>query len=74
VQGATSYDLFDLSGTWQFNQTLGVRFGVDNLLDKQPPVIGFDPNAALTGTQFDTNPGYYDVLGRRYYIGFRAQF
>ena len=72
--GAASYDIFDLSGTWQMNPVVGMRFGVDNLLNKQPPVIGRNPTLAESGGQFDTNTGYYDVLGRRYYVGFRAQF
>ena len=72
--GAASYDIFDLSGTWQVNPVVGMRFGVDNLLNKQPPVIGRNPKIAESGGMFDTNTGYYDVLGRRYYVGFRAQF
>jgi outer membrane receptor protein involved in Fe transport len=74
IQGASSYDIFDLSGTWQITSAFGMRFGVDNLLDKQPPVINRNPTVVLSGGQFDTSTGYYDVLGRRYYVGVRLQF
>jgi iron complex outermembrane recepter protein len=74
LQGAASYDIFDLSGTWQVTPTIGLRAGIDNLLDKQPPVVDRNPTVVQSGGNFETSPGYYDVLGRRYYLGFRAQF
>jgi outer membrane receptor protein involved in Fe transport len=49
-----------------------VRFGIDNLLNKQPLSIGANPGVTDAANQ--TNPGFYDVLGRRYYVGVKASF
>jgi outer membrane receptor protein involved in Fe transport len=46
--------------------------GVDNLLDKEPPVVGANPG--VNNAKGSTSPGYYDVLGRRYYVGAKARF
>jgi outer membrane receptor protein involved in Fe transport len=72
ILGVPSYDLFGLQAAWNINTTYSVRAGVDNVLDKEPPVVGANPgvNNALGSTM----PGYYDVLGRRYFIGARASF
>ena len=71
VQGAPAYDLFYLSAGYGFDK-YSVRFGIDNLLDKQPPVTARNPN--FTTASNTTNPGYYDILGRRYYLGVKASF
>jgi outer membrane receptor protein involved in Fe transport len=46
--------------------------GIDNLLDKQPPAVQRNPG--LTTASNVTNAGFYDVLGRRYYLGVKATF
>jgi len=79
VIGVSSYSIFDLSGTWSVTDALQVRLGVDNLLDKDPPVINFNPTVVQGGGSLDPNAGggpggNYDVLGRTYYLGVRAQF
>jgi hypothetical protein len=40
-------------------------------LDKEPNIYGATPTT--TGTGLTLNE-FYDVPGRRYYVGFRAQF
>ena len=69
--GAEAYSIFDLGGRFSFNDTYELRFGIDNLADKQPPIYGATPTT--TGNGLTLNE-FYDVLGRRYYLGFRAQF
>ena len=103
---APAYDVIDLSGFWNINQTFSVRFGIDNVFDKDPASTGitrgyeYDSsksaadnaarlNAVCNGAPGCINPaaysfhnsgagttsgGYYDVLGRRYYVGFKAKF
>jgi outer membrane receptor protein involved in Fe transport len=75
-QGPHHYDLFDLTGNWEISQTYQVRFGIENLFDKDPEITNSNPTADGTFTtgQGTTLPGYYDVLGRRYYVGFKARF
>jgi iron complex outermembrane recepter protein len=71
IQGAPAYNLYNLFSSYDFGK-YSVRFGIQNLLDKQPPAIGFNPG--VTDASNTTNPGYYDVLGRRYYVGVKASF
>ncbi|MNH85108.1 Vitamin B12 transporter BtuB precursor [compost metagenome] len=58
---------FDLRGTWDVNDTVSLRAGVNNVFDEQPPL--YTPNI-----QSNTDPSTYDVLGRRYYVGLTARF
>jgi iron complex outermembrane recepter protein len=100
------FDQFDLSAFWTINDTLSVRFGVDNIFDSQPPVTGKNAgrpyNSALSAAQNaanlaavcagavgcqnpqayslptsgagGTSGGFYDVLGRRYFVALKAKF
>ena len=72
LSGAGAYDLFDLNARWELNQTVSLRFGVDNLLDTSPEVIGRNPG--VTNALGSTSPNFYDVLGRRYYAGVKLTF
>jgi len=72
ILGVPSYDLFGVQAAWNVTSTLTVRAGVDNLLDKEPPVVGANPG--VNNAMGSTMPGYYDVLGRRYYVGVKAAF
>ena len=49
-----------------------MRVGIDNLFDKEPLVVGANPG--VTTASSTTNPGFYDVLGRRFYVGLKASF
>ncbi len=76
--GAPSYDMFDLFAGWKINSTYALRFGVDNLFDKDPPIIENDPTLSASqhngSNSLSTIPGLYDVLGRRFYVGLKARF
>ena len=71
THGASSYDEFNLFGTWKVTPAYEIRAGVDNLFDRDPNVVGAIPGVtnALGSTLAD-----YDVLGRRFYVGVRARF
>ncbi len=71
IQGAPSYNLFDLSSSFGWDK-FTFRFGIDNLLDKQPLVVGNNPGTTTASNA--TNPEFYDTLGRRYYVGVKAKF
>lgn len=75
-QGPAHYDVLDLTGNWELSQSYQVRFGVENVLDKAPQITNYDPTpgATFNSGQGTTLPGYYDVLGRRYFVGFKARF
>jgi len=64
VPDVPSYNYFDLGFGYQFGDDLHVRFGINNLLDKQAP------NLADTVWQNNTDTGLYDIFGRTYYFSF----
>jgi iron complex outermembrane recepter protein len=66
VQGAGGYGLLDAFGSYTINEKLTVRGGIDNLLDRDPAVVGRNPGT--TEAAGATNAGYYDVLGRRFFV------
>ncbi len=75
--GYAAYDLFNLNASYQVAENVRMRAGVDNLLDKAPPFgnVSTTANPAffqLPGGGYNANN--YDVLGRRYYLGFTASF
>jgi iron complex outermembrane recepter protein len=75
----SSYELFGLTGRWSINDTWTVRGGVDNLFDRQPVLVGANwvPTATgsgVTSAAGTTDTSNYDIIGRRYYLGFNAKF
>jgi len=70
------YNVFDLSGTFDLNGTTSLRFGMDNVFDEDPVWTGRrtaqDANPSTgSGT---TEAGFYDILGRTFYVGVSAAF
>jgi len=53
----------DLTGSYELTKNVTVRLGVNNLTNQEPRL--YTPNV-----QANTDPSTYDVLGRRYFIGF----
>jgi outer membrane receptor protein involved in Fe transport len=67
-----AYDEFDLAGNIKVRGDVVLRAGVDNLFDADPPIVGRIPGVN-NATGF-TDAGYYDTVGRRFYIGLKARF
>jgi outer membrane receptor protein involved in Fe transport len=77
ITGAPAYDLFSLSGSYAINRNASIRFGIDNMFDRAPPLMSVDTSAdpaagQLPGGRYDA--GNYDVLGRRFYVGASIKF
>jgi outer membrane receptor protein involved in Fe transport len=77
IAGAPAYNLFNLNGRYAVTDNVNLRFGIDNLFDKAPPLIAYDTGAdpsdgVLPGGRFDA--GNYDVLGRRYFAAVNVSF
>jgi len=66
-----AYDMFDFAGRYSFGGKYDLRFGIDNLLDQDPEITFRDVD---TSGQGSTNANFYDILGRRYYVGFHVAF
>jgi outer membrane receptor protein involved in Fe transport len=68
-----SHDIFDISGSVRVHKALTLRAGIDNLFDRDPNIVGAIPG--VTDAVGEPEPsGAYDVLGRRFYVGFKAEF
>ncbi|HEU4620234.1 MAG TPA: TonB-dependent receptor [Gammaproteobacteria bacterium] len=66
----SAYDLFNLTGGFNFNRKWQLRFGIDNLFDTEPEIVDATPWSAGSAT----NGNFYDVLGRAAYVGLGMQF
>jgi outer membrane receptor protein involved in Fe transport len=84
VRGAHPYDMFGLTANWNASSHLGLTVGIDNLFDRQPNRVGAGQVTTITAangggtTVLDgaasTSSGYYDVLGRRYFLNVKLRY
>jgi outer membrane receptor protein involved in Fe transport len=65
-----TYNLFNLYSSYAFEKVT-VRFGIDNLFNKQPLVVGNDPG--VNDSSNVTNPSLYDPIGIQFYVGVSAK-
>jgi outer membrane receptor protein involved in Fe transport len=67
-------DYFDILTTWKVKDGFSFRAGINNIFDKDPPLVGqvnCTPNASCSGNAYSQ---VYDVLGRYIFIGLTADF
>ena len=67
--GPTTLDrqaYLDIAATWNVLDSTQLRFGINNLLDREPPLA----SGAENGNTF----GFYDVLGRYVFAGVNVSF
>lgn len=69
----SSRSYIDLTGSVKLNDVVTMRLGVNNLLDKDPPIFG--SSTCSTGQcNGNTYPQVYDALGRYIFVKLTAQF
>ena len=66
-------DYFDLTTRFAVDEHLTITLAVQNLLDKEPPLVGGEA-ASTTFNSGNTFPSTYDALGRRYVASARIRF
>lgn len=66
--GAQSY--FDVSGMFKVAERINVVAGINNVMDKEPPLVSLD----LSTNYFNTVDGYYDMLGRFLHLSVNIAF
>jgi outer membrane receptor protein involved in Fe transport len=69
-----SRDYFDISGQWNINKTFTLRGGVNNVFDRDPPIVSngaTDPSIFGNGNTF---PQVYDALGRLVFVNLTMKF
>ena len=71
--GLDSRSYLDLLGTFTLHDNYSFRVGVNNVLDKDPPLTGQSncPSGSCNGNTF---PQMYDSLGRYFFVGVTADF
>ncbi len=77
--GAPAYDIFHLNGSYAVADNFTIRFGVENLFNRAPPLTNYNPandsaatNGLLRGGSYSS--GYYDTNGRRFFLGGNVKF
>lgn len=73
VTHVDAYSYFDFSGNWQMNDKINIRFGVSNVFDKLPPILGSDQGASAVNSA-NTFPNIYDAIGRYIFTGVKVTF
>ena len=70
-----SYSYFDLSASQVLYEHYTLRFGVNNLFDKDPPLVDtLTYPVASTLSNANTYPSIYDTLGRVFFLNLVANF
>jgi outer membrane receptor protein involved in Fe transport len=64
--GVDAYHLFDVFGHWDVSEALRLTGGVNNVEDREPPIVRGIPGNTETST--------YDIFGRSYYLALSARF
>ncbi len=68
VERIDAESFFDFSASYSFNDNYTATFGIDNILDETPTLLGNNQE------QSNTFPATYDVFGRSFYISAKASF
>lgn len=68
-----SYSYWDLTGAWQVLDNVRLTLIVNNLFDKQPPIVGNDIGSTASNSG-NTFPQTYDVIGRYFTLGVNVKF
>jgi len=66
-------DYIDLAASWNVTKQLTIAGGIDNLFDKDPPII----SSSIAGPAFgngNTYPQVYDALGRKLFVSVQYRF
>jgi outer membrane receptor protein involved in Fe transport len=63
----------DLAATWRYSDRWEFRAGINNVMDKDPPLIG-SGNLSTTFLNGNTAPQVYDALGRFIFFGFTTNW
>jgi outer membrane receptor protein involved in Fe transport len=68
-----AFNYFDLTGSYSPTDWLSIRFGVYNVTEEDPPVVGNEA-ADTRSNSGNTFPSVYEVLGRSYSLGVHFRF
>jgi outer membrane receptor protein involved in Fe transport len=69
VDELDTWTYLDLTASLNVTGNINLFAGMNNVFDKQPPVLGF-----RAGGDHSTNPQLFDPLGRRFFLGASVSF
>jgi outer membrane receptor protein involved in Fe transport len=75
-----AYNYIDLTGAFDLYKNIRLQIGVNNVMDKDPPlIVGGDcatssPNASGANCNGNTFPSVYDAMGRYWFMELTAKF
>jgi iron complex outermembrane receptor protein len=67
-----AYHYFDASAQFDVQKKFQLTFTIQNLLDKDPPIVGGQAGSTVANSG-NTFPSTYDTLGRTYSVGLRVK-
>jgi iron complex outermembrane recepter protein len=67
-----TYDYLDIDTSLDLGSHVNLRLGVNNVLDRQPPIIGFNANPLLVNGNMLAST--YDTFGRYIFVGLTAKY
>jgi iron complex outermembrane receptor protein len=67
--GLDSQSYLDLKGSFEVTENVALLVGVNNILDKEPPMVG-----GTLSSNANTVAGYYDTLGRYLHASVTVKF
>jgi outer membrane receptor protein involved in Fe transport len=73
VSTIKAQNYFDTTLSFDIEKSFTFRLGVENVFDKQPPVVGSEAGST-THNAANTFPTVYDALGRQFFAGITAKF
>jgi iron complex outermembrane receptor protein len=65
-----TFSYFDLAGTWNATEDIQVRLGINNVLDKDPPLGTVEVVGGGAANTYST----YDIMGRQVFMSVTAKF
>jgi iron complex outermembrane receptor protein len=65
-----NFSYLDLAATWHAYKGIEIRAGINNVLDKDPPLV----TSEITGSGANNTYETYDTLGRQLFVAFTAKF
>ncbi len=64
----------DIAASWAIDKSLTIRGGINNIADKDPPIVGGGLAGPSSYGNGNTFPSAYDTLGRTVFIGLTAKW
>ena len=67
-------DYFDVAFSWTITKTFSLRGGINNIFDKDPPIVSNANSGPSIGGNGGTFPQTYDALGRLVFMNLTMKF